>query len=77
MAIDRGTRMATFVHAIETFATLGTLGGAAYGLYGALGGTPFELLMAAIRLGVLGFVGGTAVGIVLGGLAALLKSGSR
>jgi len=69
--------MATFVHAIETFATIGTLGGAAYGLYSALGGTPFELLMAAIRLGVMGFVGGTVIGIVLGGLAAVLRVGSR
>ena len=77
MAIDRGTRMATFVHIIEMFATIGTLGGAAYGVYGALGGTPFELLMAAIRPGVMGFIGGAIGGAVIGALAVLLRSVSR
>jgi hypothetical protein len=71
MALNRGTRKATFLHLLETFAILGVLGGAGWGIYDALGKTPFEMLMNAIRLGFLGFVSGTVVGIVLGGLTVI------
>jgi len=71
MAINRGTRKATFVYMLETFAMLGTLGGAGWGIYQKLGGTPFDLLMNAIPFGIYGFLGGTVVGIVLGGVAVL------
>ncbi len=71
MAIDRGSRKATFAYLLETFAILGTLGGVGWGVFDALGGTPFDLLMNAIRLGVMGFVGGSVVGAVLGALAVL------
>ncbi len=74
MAIDRGTRKATFVHTFETFATLGALGGAGLGIYQMLGETPFELLMNAIRLGFIGFIGGTVVGIVLGTIAVIFAT---
>lgn len=71
MAINRGTRKATFVYLFETFAILGTLGGAGWGIYAALGETPFELLMNAVHLGFLGFIGGTVIGVVLGGLTVI------
>jgi len=74
MAIDRGTRKATFTYVLELCAIFGTLGGAAYGIYQALGGTPFELLMSAIRVGFFGFIGGTAVGIVLGMFAVIFMT---
>jgi hypothetical protein len=74
MAINRGTRKATFVYMLETFAMLGTLGGAGWGVYQALGGTPFDLLMNAIRLGVVGFAGGTVAGIILGLLTVIYMS---
>jgi hypothetical protein len=74
MAIDRGTRKATFTHILEVCTILGTLGGAAYGVYQTLGETPFELLMSAIRVGFFGFLAGTAVGLVLGTLAVIVAT---
>ncbi len=71
MAINRGTRKATFVHMVETFAILGVLCGAGWGIYDTLGKTPFDMLMNAIRLGFLGFISGTVVGVVLGGLTVI------
>lgn len=71
MALNRGTRKATFLHMLETFAMLGLLGGAGLGIYDALGETPFEMLMNAMRLGFLGFISGTIVGVVLGGLRVI------
>jgi ABC-type lipoprotein release transport system permease subunit len=66
MAINRGTRKATFVHLVETFAMLGMLAGAGWGVFQTLGGNPFDILMNAIRTGLLGFIGGTLVGVLLG-----------
>ncbi|MBI5118753.1 hypothetical protein HZA56_19970 [Candidatus Poribacteria bacterium] len=74
MAIDRGTRKAAFVHLMETFATLGALGGAGFGVYQMLGETPFDLLMNAVRLGFIGFIGGTVVGAVLGAIAVIFST---
>ncbi|GAB4330943.1 MAG: hypothetical protein Kow0099_01930 [Candidatus Abyssubacteria bacterium] len=71
MAINRGTRKAIFVHFLETFSILGVLGGAGWGIYQALGANPFDLLMNALRFGVVGFVLGSAAGVVLGLLAVL------
>lgn len=71
MAIDRGTRKATFVHLLETFSILGVLAGAGYGVYQALGENPFDLLMDAIRFGLFGFIGGSVIGVVLGTLAVI------
>ena len=71
MALDRGTGKATLIYFIEIFAMLGTIGGAALGVYDALGGAPFQLAIGAAKLGLFGFVGGTAVGIVLGLLAVI------
>ena len=71
MALNRGTRKATFVYVLEIFMMLGTLGGAGFGVYQALGGTPFELLMSAIRVGIFGLIGGTVVGVVLGAFAVI------
>jgi hypothetical protein len=71
MAINRGTRKATFVHVVETFSMIGVLGGAAWGLYETLGATPFDLFMNAIRTGLVGFVGGTIVGAVLGAVTVI------
>jgi hypothetical protein len=71
MAIDRGTRRATFVNLIEACAMIGALGGAAWGVYQLLGENPFEVLMSAIRFGFFGFIGGTVAGIALGILAVI------
>ena len=71
MGLDRGTSKTTFIYFIETFAMLGTVGGAAVGVFDALGGTPIQLAVSAAKIGLLGFVGGTAVGAVLGVLAVI------
>ncbi len=71
MAIDRGTRKATFIYLVEVCAILGTLAGVGWGVYEVLGESPFELLMNAIKYGFYGFVGGTAVGAALGVLAVI------
>lgn len=72
MALDRGTGKERFVHSVETFALIGTLGGAALGIYDALGETPGIMLVNAFKFGMLGFFGGSAVGIVLGLISAIL-----
>ena len=74
MAIDRGTRKAAFTYVLEICTILGTVGGAGLGVYQELGGTPFDLLMGAIRLGFFGFIGGTAAGIVLGTFAVIFAT---
>jgi ABC-type nitrate/sulfonate/bicarbonate transport system permease component len=51
---------------VETFSTLGVLGGIGWGVFETLGGTPFDMLMNSIRTGLFGFIGGTIVGVVLG-----------
>jgi len=71
MAIDRGSRKATFIYLVEVCAILGTLAGAGWGAYEVFGESPFNLLMNAIKYGFYGFVGGTAVGAALGILAAI------
>jgi hypothetical protein len=71
MAIDRGTRKETFIYFLETFSILGVLGGAGWGIYQALGENPFDLLMSAIRFGLIGFIGGSVVGAALGLLAVI------
>lgn len=71
MAINRGTRKATFVYFVETFSILGVLAGAAWGVYQALGEAVFDLLMNAVRIGIMGFIGGICVGIVFGLFAVI------
>ncbi|RJP17092.1 MAG: hypothetical protein C4520_17695 [Candidatus Abyssobacteria bacterium SURF_5] len=71
MAINRGTRKATFIHLVETFSMIGVLAGIGWGIYQTLGGTPFDMMMNSIRTGVFGFIGGTIVGVVLGTAAVL------
>lgn len=71
MAIDRGTRKATFIYLVEACAILGTLAGVGWGVYEIFGEQPFEVLMNAIKYGFYGFVGGTAVGAALGVLAVI------
>ena len=72
MALDRGTRKATFIYFVETFAMLGTLGGAGLGVYNALGGAGLEVLISAASFALFGFVGGSAVGVALGTVAVIL-----
>lgn len=72
MALDRGTRKAAFVHFVELFSMIGTLAGAGLGIYNALGGTPIDLVVSAFKFGFLGFIGGSAVGIVLGLISVIL-----
>lgn len=74
MALDRGTRRDTFVHTLETFAMLGVLGGAGLGIYNALGGTPLDVLIEAFKFGFFGFIGGSAVGLVLGLLSVIFAT---
>ncbi|UCD58882.1 MAG: hypothetical protein JSV16_07185 [Candidatus Hydrogenedentota bacterium] len=74
MAIDRGTRKATFAYLLQAFSILGVLGGAGLGVYQALGDAPSDLLMNALRLGLFGFIGGTIVGIVLGTIAVIFAT---
>ena len=66
MALDRGTSKTTFIYFVETFAMLGTVGGAGMGIYDALGGTPVQLAVGAAKIGLFGFIGGTAAGAALG-----------
>ena len=77
MAINRGTRGQTFLYLLETFAIIGALAGTGWGFYLALGETPFDLAMNAIRYGFFGFIGGTVIGIVLGVLAVIFATISR
>ena len=72
MALDRGTRKATFIYFVETFAMLGTLGGAGLGVYNAMGGTGFEVLISAALFALFGFIGGSAVGAAIGLVAVIL-----
>ena len=74
MAIRRGTRSATFIYLLETFAILGTLAGAAYGTYLTLGESRIEMLTNAFRYGFFGFIGGSAVGIILGAFSAIFST---
>ena len=71
MAINRGTRKAAFVHMVERFSLLGLLGGVGWGIYETFGAAGFDILMNALRTGLLGFIGGTAIGVVLGAVAVL------
>ncbi len=72
MALDRGTGRERFVHSVETFALIGTLGGAGLGIFNALGEALGPMLVSAFKFGMLGFFGGSAVGIVLGLISAIL-----
>lgn len=74
MAIRRGTRSATFIYLLETFAMLGTLAGAAYGIYLMFGESRIEMITSAFRYGFFGFIGGSAVGIILGAFSAIFPT---
>ncbi len=74
MAIDRGTRKQNFVYIFETFALLGTLGGAGLGIFQALGKSLPALLTSALQLGFLGFIAGSVVGLVLGAIVVIIST---
>ena len=74
MAIDRGTAKDTFIYAVETCALIGALIGAAVGVYDSFGGQTVDMVVGAFKLGFVGFIGGSAVGIVLGLIAVILSS---
>jgi len=74
MAIDRGTAKDTFIYALETCAILGALGGAGFGVLDSLGGQTVDLVIGAFKLGFVGFIGGSGVGIVLGLIVVILSS---
>jgi hypothetical protein len=72
MALNRGTLRATFVYFVETFAMLGTLGGAGLGAYNAMEGGGLDVLIGAASFALFGFVGGSAVGAALGLITVIL-----
>lgn len=74
MAINRNTRRETLIHMLETFAFLGALAGAGLGIYQALGKSLPALLAGAFQLGFLGFIVGSATGLILGLVAVIIKT---
>jgi hypothetical protein len=74
MAINRGTRRETFLHFLEAFALLGALGGAGVGLLQTWGKGLPAVVTSVFQLGFMGFIAGSAVGIILGLLAVIIAT---
>jgi hypothetical protein len=74
MAINRGTNRETFVYFLEVFAVLGVIGGVGIGIYQSMGKQIPELMTSVFQIGFMGFIVGSAIGIVLGVLAVLLRT---
>lgn len=74
MAIDRGTRKQNFVYIFETFALLGTLGGAGFGIFQELGKPLPTMLTSALQIGFLGFIAGSVIGLILGTLVVIIAT---
>jgi hypothetical protein len=74
MAINRNTRKETLIYLLETFAVLGALAGAGLGIYQMLGKPLPTMLVSAFQLGFLGFIIGSAIGLILGVIAAIIKT---
>jgi hypothetical protein len=72
MAINRGTRKENFIHILESFAVLGTIAGAGFGIYQTLGKAGGVMLVSAFKLGFAGFIAGSIIGIIAGALAVIL-----
>ena len=74
MAVNRGTNREIFVYLFETFAVLGVIGGIGIGIFQSMG-KPFPDLMTSVfQIGFMGFIAGSAIGLILGVLAILLRT---
>ena len=74
MALDRGTRGATFAYIFQWCAMLGALAGAGLGILDKLGQPTPEIVVSAVRVAFFGFFGGSIVGVVVGLFVVIIGS---